>query len=258
MMPPHISDLVMQIKKKKELSGLDNSIILDLIENYSKKHKISLEFLSKSQKKLIVKLIRAELRNYSGRFQSPLKTRSGNNSFQNLLKSNSSTKERLSYYPEISSLIKKLNVKSILDLGCGINPLALAKPGIIYCAADIRNDNLELVEKFFRSEGVKGRTFIYDLRKIDDSLPSADLCILFKVLDVLEKKGHKLAEKIVKTLKCRYLLISFPTKTLSGKPMNHPQRGWIEKMLSRLNYEFALIKKPNEIFYLVKKPILEH
>jgi len=61
------------------------------------------------------------------------------------------------------------------------------------------------------------------------------------------------AEKIIRKIPSQYLLISFSTKTLSGRPMNHPQRGWIEQLTKRLGYGFEIIKSKNEIFYLIKK-----
>ena len=42
-----------------------------------------------------------------------------------------------------------------------------------------------------------------------------------------------------------YIVASFPTKTISGKKMNYPRRGWIEKMLKRIGYEFSIIKENN-------------
>lgn len=191
----------------------------------------------------IVKKVRAELRLVSGRFESTDQD----------LSSHSSTRERSNFYHHIKKFISKLKAKSILDLGCGLNPIALAKKNVTYYACDINQKNIEFVNNFFKENDLSGKAFYYDLRKIDSSLPQADLCLLFKVLDVIETKGHKLAEKIILSLNCKYLLISFSTKTLSGRPMNHPQRGWIEKLLERLNYKFQIIKSKNEIFYLVSK-----
>lgn len=141
-----------------------------------------------------------------------------------------------------------------MDLACGLNPLALATSGVKYYASDIKEDELILIKKYFEKNKIKGKTFIYDIRKIKQDLPKADLCLLFKVLDIIEKKGHKLAEKILKTVECKTILVSFPTKKLSGRPMRHPERKWLEKLLNRLNYPFKIFRSENEIFYLIKKP----
>ena len=122
-----------------------------------------------------------------------------------------------------------------------------------YYAYDINQSDLNIVQKFFDSQKINGKTNLIDLRDINEEFPTADICLLFKVLDLVDKKGHKKAEEIIKKIKSRYLLISFSTKTLSGKSMHHPQRGWIERLLSRLGFKFNIIKTKNEIFYLAEK-----
>ena len=147
-----------------------------------------------------------------------------------------------------------LNIKSILDLGCGLNPIFLASENREYYALDINNSFIERINSFFSEKKIKGNAFFFDLKKISPLiLPKADICLILKVFDVIEKRGHKLAEKIINSINSRYFLISFPTKTLSGMPMRHPQRGWIEHLLSRLGFSFKFYKTKDEIFYLAKK-----
>ncbi|MEK6928920.1 MAG: hypothetical protein AABW65_03115 [Nanoarchaeota archaeon] len=242
-----------KIKSKKELSGISDFIILSSLEKYFKKNKISKKKLSSKDSKLIVKEIRSDLRKLLGRFEkdsSKRKTLLETNKIDDILNTHISTKERKEDYPLIISLIKELNPNSILDIGCGLNPLALASSKIVYYALDINKDEIDLINNFFKRNNIKGKAFFHDLRNYDSKLPEVDLCLLLKVLDIIEEKGHKLAEKIIKNLKCKCIIISFSVKTLSGKPMNHPQRGWIERLLNRLGYSFNLIKTKNEIFYI--------
>lgn len=247
--------LIKKIKEKKELSGIDDSIVRETLSNYLKKSRINLQSLSESEKKIIIKEIRAELRNLAGRFKVSLKKREfllDKNNIEELLKTHASTRERLDFYPELINLIDNLKIKSILDLGAGINPIAIAKPGMNYYAFEINIDDLKLVRRFFIKNGIQGEIIMHDIRK-PFAYPKADICLILKMFDVLEQRGHKLAEQIIKSLNCKYLLISFSTKTLAGNPMRHPQRGWIEWLLKRLGYEFSTLKSKNEIFYLAKK-----
>jgi len=250
-------DLINNIKNKKELSGLDNYIVEKALNKVVRGNDFNLENLRKKEIKEIVKLTRKELRLLSGSFRKHSRHGMVNlTDIAGLLSLHSSTRERLSFYTELKNRVNNLNIKSILDLGCGLNPIALADKSVVYYASDINNADLDLVKSFFSENKVKGKTFIFDLRDIWDKhkeLPSADLCILFKVMDVIEKKGHKLAEKVIQLINAKYFLVSFSTKTLSGRPMNHPQRGWIERMLDRLGYPYEMFKSKNEIFYLVKK-----
>lgn len=250
-----IESLCVNIKEKKELSGLADFIVEDALNFYLKKNKINRDNLSEKEKKIIVKEVRNNLRKLSGRFQNDSQdyTLSDELDVTYLLKKHSSTKERLEDYPILKEKINSLNVRSILDLGCGINPIAIASSSVRYYALDINESDLDIVRKYFEANNIAGEVFTYDLRNIDNSLPKADLCLIFKVFDVLETKGHKLAEKIIQKLNCKFLLVSFSTKTLSGKPMNHPQRGWMEQLLKRLNCKYESFKNKNEIFYLITK-----
>ena len=252
-------NLISLIKKKRELSGIADTIISDIIEEYLKKEKISLINLTKPQQKLIMKEIRAQLRLLTGRFKFKdlVKKRSELIKKQDwfaMLKTHSSTKERLESggFEFIESLISKYNIRSITDIGCGINPLAIAKSKIKYNALDINEEELKIVKSFFKQNDISGKITIKDIRKNNSKIPPADLCLILKVFDVLESKNHKIAEKIIKKINCKYLLISFSTKTLSGKSMNHPQRGWIERLLSRLEFSYQHFSTNNEIFYLAQ------
>lgn len=256
-----LNELIFEIKRKKELSQIEESVVLAILEKQLTKRNISPTNLNSKQKKELVKKIRAELRLLTGRFEKKAsnlrkeyKKLSENKEWNKILTSHSSTKERIEAdgYKIIKKIISKYKISSILDLGCGVNPLAIAKRDIYYTAIDINNSELEIVKSFFRVNKIKGNIYAQDIRHTEN-FPSVDLCFLLKLLDVIEAKGHKLAEKIIKSLNCKYILISFSTKTLSGKSMNHPQRGWIERLLTRLNIPYKLFKTPNEIFYFASR-----
>ncbi len=251
-----------EVKKKKELEGISDKIIEEALESYSKKNRINLNSLSKKELKLVVKDIRSELRKLSGRFSfSPNLRKQRENllkegKIDEILLTHSSTSERIKFYPLLIKKIEELNPSSILDLGCGLNPLALSDMKTKYYALDIVSDELSLIKDYFLNKKTKGETIEADLRKIDSfkkNLPKVDLCLIFKVFDILEKKGHKLAEKIINSVDSNKFIISFSTKTLSGKPMNHPQRGWIERLLNRLGFKYEILKSKNEIFYIAEK-----
>lgn len=254
-----LHEMIQLIQRKKELSGIDHAIVHEILISILAQKHLSATALKPSQAKHIIKEVRAQLRAMAGQYASsvnPNKQRAllENGKVEELLKTNRSTAERLSFYPELRKKIVDLQVSSILDLGCGLNPLALAAPLWVYYAADINRIDLALVQHFFQKQHIQGKTFVCDLRAIETAhLPRADLCLLLKVFDVLEKRGHTLAEKIIQAAPCRFLLISFSTKTLSGKPMRHPQRGWIERLLHRLGYPFTSFASNNEIFYLAEK-----
>ncbi|MEM4259236.1 MAG: hypothetical protein QXS38_00525 [Candidatus Pacearchaeota archaeon] len=247
--------IIAKIKEKKELSGIDNSIIAENLEEYLFKHKLRLEQLGNKEIKLIIKDVRSVLRKKVGRFHLTTKDRGrlfNENKISSLLKSHTSTKERLEFYPQLKEIIKKLKVNSILDLGCGINPIALASPGIKYYAADINLEDLDLVKKYFHKNNIEGEVFFCDLNNIQDCrLPDTDLSLILKVFDILGKENYRLAKNILERIHSKHIIISFSTRTLSGKPMNRPRRVWFEKLLESMFYKFEILKSDNEIFYII-------
>ena len=87
-------ELLAKIKQKPELRGIDDSVVSGSLNNYMKKHSLVLPKLKKSQIKIIIKEIRAELRTLVGQFQKSKKRIEALSDFQELLKTHISTAER--------------------------------------------------------------------------------------------------------------------------------------------------------------------
>ncbi|MGV8142619.1 MAG: hypothetical protein ACP5NS_03210, partial [Candidatus Pacearchaeota archaeon] len=168
------------------------------------------------------------------------------------LQHHSSTKERLDDYPLVNEMISKIKPKSILDLGCGINPLAIASKGVFYHAYDIKKEDLEIVSSFFKSKGISGDIHNLDIRKVS-IFPEVDLCLIFKVLDIIGDNKFELSKSFLTNIKSKFFIVSFATNTLSGRPMNRPYRRWFESILKDLSLKYEIVKTKQEIFYLISK-----
>lgn len=264
--------LLKDIKKKKELENISNNFILDQIKDYFKKNPKSLQFLDKDKSyKLIIKEIRSKLRRMIGLFQvkrsknqekllNNYLLNKSKNSLIELLKTHASTMERIPIYEKLYQQIFKITKKpnSILDLGCGLNPISyplMNLKNVTYNAYDISLNDLNIIKKFFKELKIKGKIKEFNLLKITKkSFPKSNLAFLFKITDILDQgKGHKTTEKVITTLPVNWIILSFPTKTMSGKIMTAPRRSWVELLCKRLNYEYKIIEFENEIFYIIKK-----
>jgi len=247
--------LIAKIKEKKELSGISNSVIGGSVDEYLKLRGIDLGRAGEKDIKIITKEIRASLRKFSGRYQKGYKNRIElleNSKINELLMSHSSSAERIDFYPELKKIIYSLDIKSILDLGCGLNPIAIAKKGVYYYAIDIKEDDLEIVGAFFKKNGIEGKTIVEDIRRME-KFPKADMCIILKVLDIVEENGHKIAKRIIEKIESKYTIIGFAKKTLSGKPMRRPRRKWLENYFENLKYKYKVFNSENEIFYFLER-----
>ena len=231
----------------------------------------------------LVKEVRARLRRVVGLFTSTkdlqeligrlcqvhLSSSSSLSLHQQLLSRHPSTSDRVSWYPQWYHQLWQITGKPtvILDLGCGLHPFSFRFMGlkkIHYSAFDINRSHLQLVEQYFqylRHQLVEfsGKTTALDVVKEREKLsrlPAADVAFLLKMTDILEtKKGHKITERILSQLPAKWVVISFSTVTLSGKPMNYPGRKWIEWLCHRLGYSFSVLTFPTEIFYVIKKKV---
>ena len=249
------------IKSSKKYKEISEEIIRNKVEEFFNKYDMSDE-------KFMLKEIKASLHKLHGSFRFADKKLGEDlekGDFESILSKNRSTKERLEDYELIYEQIFDVTGKpnSILDLGAGLNPVSipLMKLGknIVYYSYDINDKESKFINKFFEKFKINGKSEILDLTRIEnvDSLPSADLCLMFKLIDVLEaeKKGHKYAEEIIQALlkKTKFIVVSFAKLTVSGDKMSFPQRGWIERMLERLGLEYSRFEINSEIFYIIKK-----
>jgi len=269
-----IKEIISKIKRSKKYQDISEEVIKQSIEDYTKGK--SLDFFDED---ILIKDIKSRLHRAHSSFQSSTKTKKEREKLlteleqdpqnlqiiDSLLETNNSTKERLQDYREIYKEIFYITgkPKRILDLGCGLNPLSFYYMDLHnfseYYAYDINDKDKEFIERFFKIIEINGKSETLDLSKIENikKLENADICFMFKLVDVLEenKEGHKYSEDLIKILidKCKYLVVSFPTKTISGKKMNYPQRGWIEWMTDRIGLKFKGFETDNEIFYIISK-----
>ncbi|RLE46690.1 hypothetical protein DRJ22_01315 [Candidatus Woesearchaeota archaeon] len=268
-----IDKLVKDIKKKKGLQNMDENFIKEEIKKFLKHNSKNLKTLITHKKpekskeyKEIIKSTRKTLHKIYGAFKTKkINKLLQEKNYKEILTMHKSTKERLDIYPTIYKKIFSITgkPKKIIDLGCGLNPFSIPYmklKNIEYTAVELNKKDCKTIQKYFDKENIKGKAVPINLQEIKtnkkllEKIPESDICFLFKVIDSIElTKKHKTSEQLIKAIPAKYIIASFPTKTLSGKKMNHPRRGWIEKMLERIGYTYKIIKEKNEIFYVIKK-----
>jgi len=269
-----IKELVFKIKQSKKYKNISESVILGKVLEYVKRNPKFEEY----KEKFILKEIKAMLHSVHGSFQFSFGNKRRNQYMEELkndtldldvidkiLETNKSTKERLGNYSEAYSEILKITNKPniIVDLGCGLNPVAFPYMNLDrkakYYAYDINEDDNKFLNEFFEieKEDIIGKAELINLQDINEieRIPKCDLCLMFKLVDVLEKNGHKHSEAIITKLtdKCKFMVVSFATSSLGGKKMKFKDRGWVERMLSRLEFKFEMFELENELFYVIWK-----
>jgi 16S rRNA (guanine(1405)-N(7))-methyltransferase len=271
-----LPELVKALKAKKELANLDDSFVQQRIDKIfksnnllKKKFDASKDFAQFSRSKEyeeLMKRIRKELRVVYGVFQqgdnrkkllAELRTTKDP---AEILATHKSTKERLPHYEDIySKICSEIQPEVVIDLGCGMNPLAYhyfvqqgCKPKII--ASDISKTDMEFLEECFKVLKIPGETKQLDLTKEYEELKAfkGDVTFLLKLLDSLEESHRHISYKIFDNIKTSWIVASFPTRSLGGKnKIATAGRTWFERLLKRKNLEWSTFSVENELFYII-------
>ncbi len=297
MAPPfHLSSeqiqiLSSEIKKKKNLKGLSDSLIHNEIDQFFKRNPQILEDLStkntrdfsrSSLFKKALKEIRSILHQSYGVFnpegkQKQLKILNELKSSKNkldkkihekILKTNISTRERINSYDKLYENLFEITGKplSILDLSAGLNPLSFPWMGlknVFYTSTEINENDKILLNKYFEimvSEGLEGKAITLNLLQGDslkelEQISNVDITFMLKLVESIsfkKKSKYKKIESLLKAIKSRWIVVSFATKTISGKKMKSEKRGWFELMVKRIGLNFNKIETYNEVFYVLK------
>lgn len=259
-------DLIKEIKKKKNMKNIDNDFIEYHLDRYFrlnpklltklKEKRIKKETIKKKIQKNIVKDIRAILHRTYGMFITKDYFKKHKiKDVDKLLKAHKSTKERLPMYPKLYQVLFKITgkPKSILDLGCGFNPLSykyMNLQRVRYYVYDISSEDLNFLKKHLPHLKTKVANLL-----VENKFPKTDVCFMFKLLNHIDlSKHHKESEKLLRKVKSKFIVISFPLITVSGKRMKYKQNNWLKFMVERLGWK--LLKRfvlGNEEFFIVEK-----
>jgi 16S rRNA (guanine(1405)-N(7))-methyltransferase len=111
-------------------------------------------------------------------------------------------------------------VNSVLDLACGLNPLAIPwmplAPGAHYRARDIFGDMMTFLAKALPLLNVDGDAGSSDALT-DAPGPPVQVTFLLKSVPCLEQIDRGAGERLVASAPSRYVVVSFPTASLGGR-----------------------------------------
>jgi 16S rRNA (guanine(1405)-N(7))-methyltransferase len=172
-----------------------------------------------------------------------------------ILDQHSSTRERLPildrFYPAILSVTGRPS--SILDLGCGLNPLALPWMDLPakarYIALDIDAARIAFLNRYLALAGLEPLARCQDLLAHPPDDP-AEVAFLFKMSPSLERQEPGATLRLIDRLRVPSVVVSFAVKSLGGREkgmVEHYQRqfsGWIEERgwpVEELAFETELV-----------------
>lgn len=177
-----------------------------------------------------------------------------------ILTQHASTAERLDdleagFYERIFDITGR--PLKVLDLACGFNPLTIPwmnlSPSAFYVAADIDAEMVRFLDRFIALAPVHGEARLVDLIELTPST-SADVAFLFKALPCLRHQTDDLL-RILSAIQAPWLVISFPTKSLGGRPksMRENYREMFADLLKGVDWERNELDFRSELVFVVRK-----
>lgn len=276
--------LVDNVRKKKELKSFSVTSIKRFLEYELKRNKKALKVLAEigvdrleKNKEFVslVKSIRDVARRiygvYIGKKYGKRDELLVVGDYDGLLDLHMSTKERFNHYEEIYKVLieKTMCPKSVLDLACGFNPLAVnylydacgKKKKIRYYACDISEEDMDFLNRAFSTGNYNSDSLafrcdlsdVYSLKVLEQY--KTDWCLLFKALDPIEEISENITYDLLDNIKSKYIIVSFPMVTVSRKPMKNPRRNWFEKVLNRKELLFEMVEINDELFYIIENSV---
>jgi len=245
-----------EIIKSKKYHHVNHALIRRIVAEETPKYK---------KDKLVIKSIKNKLHQCYGAFITPngnSKTAKliGNRLYDEILSLHTSTLERKTFYREFYQQIFAVTgtPKRIMDLACGYNPFSIVymglPPGFMYYAYDIDEAVAVLLNRFFQQNKYRGLAKTMDLAT-NSPTEECDVVFILKFLSLMNQQNSKHSLELLLSLKANYLVISFPTKTLTGLNVGM-QKSYTGSFNSLIANHFSLIKElifSNEIVFIIQK-----
>ncbi len=171
-----------------------------------------------------------------------------------------STQERLPmlehFYCKLFNVLPP--VGSILDLACGLNPLAIPWMPLTsethYYTCDIYQDTIDFLNQFLHLINQKGNAQVCDIIHHCPT-QAVDVAFVLKTLPCLEQVHQSAGVQLLENINASIMLVSFPVRSLTGKNKGmstHYEVNFREKIQDK-NWSIERLEFPSELVFIVKK-----
>jgi len=172
-----------------------------------------------------------------------------------------STRERLPFLDRFHPAIFQLTgtPRRILDLACGLHPLAIPwmglPPDATYVAADIDGRAVQILNRAFSLLRVNGRADHADILVSPPADP-ADVAFLLKTLAGLERQRKGSARPLLESIPAAHLVVSYPVASLggAGKGMRANYEREFRTLAEGAPWHIARLDFPAELVFVIRKP----
>jgi 16S rRNA (guanine(1405)-N(7))-methyltransferase len=179
---------------------------------------------------------------------------------RNIMAHHASTRERLpildQFYQTILAEIAPLH--RVLDIACGLNPMALPwlplAEDATYYACDIFASLTAFLNQYLQLIHVQGHVQTCDAIQ---SCPTqeVDVAFVLKAIPCLEQIDKQAGYRLLRTLNARYLVVSFPIHSLGGrsKGMTTYYKAHFHDLVDNAPWEVRTFEFATELVFVVQK-----
>ncbi len=143
-----------------------------------------------------------------------------------ILHSHHSTRERLPFLEDFyRTLFGGIGpIRRVLDLGCGLNPLALPWMGLLaetaYFACDVDREQVAFLDWWLAFSARRGQAFAWNLLDGAPPMtgdPPCDVALLLKIVPCLAQLERQIGARLLDSVTAPVLIVSFPAQSLGGR-----------------------------------------
>lgn len=148
-------------------------------------------------------------------------------------------------------------VRTVLDLGCGLHPLAIPwmglQPGTRYLGYEIDAAQVAFLNAYLALAGISGCVQVRDVHA-EPPAEEADLALALKLLPTLDRLGHDGGAALLAALRVPYLVASFPDRTLGGhaKGMGRQYEARFTALVAARGWQAQRFSFPGELVFVVR------
>lgn len=176
------------------------------------------------------------------------------------MESHASTKERLPFIERFfqETLGDLPPAKSVLDVACGLTPLAIAWMPLAadahYIALDMYTNLAKALSIFFEHTGINGETLCGDVitQPLDVQM---DVALILKTLPCLEQQQKGAGLAVLERIQAKHLLVSYPLRSLGGnrKGMGATYEADFNDMAKGRDWQVKRFEFPNELVFRIDR-----
>ncbi|HNT35912.1 MAG TPA: hypothetical protein PKH07_13055, partial [bacterium] len=177
-----------------------------------------------------------------------------------LMTDHASTRERIPCLEHFYERIFQITgiPRRILDVASGVHPLAIPWMGLdcdaVYHAYEIARDMVDGLNGFLEAIGMMPLVHFQDVICVPPE-QEGDLAFLMKMVPCLERRQKGIALQLIHSLRVRYVVVTFPVQSLSGRSKNMPEHytKTFTESLQGTQWKLAHVPMEGELVFVVDK-----